>query len=257
MAVGFQLVIDCADPDLLARFWVTALGYELEPPPTGFTSWDDYWRDVGVPEADLGIGADRIIDPDGGGPRHLVPGGARTQDHQEPAPPRRPRQRRAGGPDRNPQAASRRRGTTASDLGATMVGVLSQESIDHYAVAMKDPRATNSTSTDGSHSRRDVLTKRPGEDAEPSPKPRKALDPQVLTIAPSAPVTTQGGGGGSGCHRRRVVSAGGSPRLSALPPEVGREPPRDSWRLRCAPAVSQVHSSWPGRSGSSRRAGHL
>jgi Glyoxalase-like domain len=70
-----------------------------------------------------------------------------------------------------------------SDLGATMVGVLSQESIDHYAVAMKDPRATNSTSTDGSHSRRDVLTKRPGEDAEPSPKPRTALDPQVLTIA--------------------------------------------------------------------------
>jgi hypothetical protein len=69
MAVRFQLVIDCADPDLLARFWAAALGYELEPPPTGFASWDDYWRDVGVPEADLGIGADRIIDPDGGGPR--------------------------------------------------------------------------------------------------------------------------------------------------------------------------------------------
>jgi Glyoxalase-like domain len=35
MAVRFQLVIDCADPDLLARFWAAALGYELEPPPTG------------------------------------------------------------------------------------------------------------------------------------------------------------------------------------------------------------------------------
>ena len=69
MAVRFQLVIDCADPDLLARFWAAALGYELEPPPTGFASWDDYWREVGVPEADLGIGADCIIDPDGGGPR--------------------------------------------------------------------------------------------------------------------------------------------------------------------------------------------
>jgi hypothetical protein len=44
----------------------------------------------------------------------------------------------------------------------------------------------------------------------------KALDPQVLPLAPSAPVTTQAGGGGSGCHRRRVVSAGGSPRLSAF-----------------------------------------
>ena len=26
-----------------------------------------------------------------------------------------------------------------SDLGATMVGVFSEEGIDHYAVAMKDP----------------------------------------------------------------------------------------------------------------------
>jgi len=68
MAVRFQLVIDCTDPDLLARFWAAALGYELEPPPAGFATWNDYWRDVGVPEAELGTGADRIIDPDGGGP---------------------------------------------------------------------------------------------------------------------------------------------------------------------------------------------
>jgi Transposase, Mutator family len=33
---------------LAGRFWAAALGYELEPPPTGFTSWDDYWREVGV-----------------------------------------------------------------------------------------------------------------------------------------------------------------------------------------------------------------
>jgi Glyoxalase-like domain len=32
MAVSFQLVIDCADPEPLARFWAAALGYELEPP---------------------------------------------------------------------------------------------------------------------------------------------------------------------------------------------------------------------------------
>ena len=29
MPVRFQLVIDCADPDRLARFWAAALGYEL------------------------------------------------------------------------------------------------------------------------------------------------------------------------------------------------------------------------------------
>jgi hypothetical protein len=34
--VRFQLVIDYADPDWLARFWAAALGYELAPPPTGF-----------------------------------------------------------------------------------------------------------------------------------------------------------------------------------------------------------------------------
>jgi hypothetical protein len=49
MASSFQLVIDCADPEPLARFWAAALGYELEPPPAGFGSWDEYWRDVGVP----------------------------------------------------------------------------------------------------------------------------------------------------------------------------------------------------------------
>ena len=69
MAVNFQLVIDCTDPDRLCRFWAAALRYELEPPSDGFASWDDYWRDVWVPEAELGVGADRIADPGGAGPR--------------------------------------------------------------------------------------------------------------------------------------------------------------------------------------------
>src|ERR1700692_2963054 len=76
VATDFQLVIDCADPEPLARFWAAVLGYVLEPPPAGFASWDDYWRDVGVPEDELGTGADRIVDPDGRGPRiwfHVVP----------------------------------------------------------------------------------------------------------------------------------------------------------------------------------------
>ena len=42
MPVRFQLVIDCADPDVLARFWAAALEYELSPPPTGFSTWNDY-----------------------------------------------------------------------------------------------------------------------------------------------------------------------------------------------------------------------
>jgi hypothetical protein len=69
MPVRFQMVIDCTDPDRLARFWAAALSYELEPPPAGFSTWDDYYRDVGVPEEELGIGTDSITDPDGHGPR--------------------------------------------------------------------------------------------------------------------------------------------------------------------------------------------
>ena len=30
MAVRFQIVIDCRDPEPLARFWAAALGYEFE-----------------------------------------------------------------------------------------------------------------------------------------------------------------------------------------------------------------------------------
>jgi hypothetical protein len=64
MTVRLQLVIDCRKPDPLAHFWAAALGYELEPPPGGFATWDDYWRDVGVVEEELGLGQDCIVDPD-------------------------------------------------------------------------------------------------------------------------------------------------------------------------------------------------
>src|SRR5215472_2964400 len=76
MPARFQLVIDCKDPEPLARFWAAALGYVLEPPPEGFATWDDWRRDIGLPDSELGIGADSIIDPRGDGPRiwfHAVP----------------------------------------------------------------------------------------------------------------------------------------------------------------------------------------
>jgi len=68
MPVRFQLTIDCADADRLARFWAAALGYQVEPPPAGYASWDDYYRELGVPEEELGVGEDRICDPAGHGP---------------------------------------------------------------------------------------------------------------------------------------------------------------------------------------------
>jgi hypothetical protein len=144
MPVGFQLVIDCKDPELLARFWAAALGYVLEPPPEGFATWDDWRRDSGFPDSELGIGADSIVDPRGDGPRiwfrvepdakvvknrlHLdvhVSGGRSVVERLLPLAIRRERV----------DAEARR----LTDLGATFTGALGDGSMDHYAVGMKDP----------------------------------------------------------------------------------------------------------------------
>ena len=81
VSVCFQLVIDCADPDRLAHFWAAALGYELAPAPAGFATWNDFYRELGVPEEDLVDEADRISDPNGHGPTiwfHVVPDSTTT-----------------------------------------------------------------------------------------------------------------------------------------------------------------------------------
>lgn len=68
---AWQLTIDANDPARLVRFWATVLGYEPQPPPTGFDTWNDWYRSVGVPDEDLdvdGDGMDRIQDPAGEGP---------------------------------------------------------------------------------------------------------------------------------------------------------------------------------------------
>ena len=139
MAVRYQLVIDCADANRLARFWADALGYRFEPPPEGFTNWDDYWREVGVPEEELGIGDDRIMDPDGHGPRiwfQAVPEGKTVKNrlHLDIG---------ASGGRSVPMEVRRQRvdaeAARLATLGATIVRSLQEEGLDHYAVAMLDP----------------------------------------------------------------------------------------------------------------------
>jgi hypothetical protein len=68
MAVSYQLVVDCRSPEPLALFWAEALHYVVAPPPSGFTSWDDFYRSLDVPEELIGHGIDRIVDPHGSGP---------------------------------------------------------------------------------------------------------------------------------------------------------------------------------------------
>ena len=144
MAARFQLVIDCADPGPLARFWAAALGYQFEPPPSGFDSWDDYWRDFGLPDEDLGLGEDRITDPAGRGPGiwfQVVPErkAVKNRLHLDITV--------TGGHDvggRDVPIETRKRLVDAeaerlAALGATIVGSLQEEGLDHYAVAMKDP----------------------------------------------------------------------------------------------------------------------
>ena len=139
MPVRFQLVIDCADADLLARFWAAALGYELARPPSGFATWNDFYRRLGVPEQELVDGPDRISDPDGVGPSiwfHVVPAAKTVKNRLH-------LDIRASGEWTDPIETRRKRvdaeARRLAGLGATITGALSEDGLDHYAVGMQDP----------------------------------------------------------------------------------------------------------------------
>jgi hypothetical protein len=149
MPAGFQIVIDCVDPGLLARFWAAALGYVLESPPEGFATWDDWRRDIGFPDDELGDGADSIVDPAGDGPRiwfNAMPdakvvknrlhfdihaslggtgGGYLSSVRKIPSEVRKQRV--------DAEAAR------LAELGATITGAFTPEGVEHYAVGMRDP----------------------------------------------------------------------------------------------------------------------
>jgi hypothetical protein len=139
MSVRYQLVIDCVDPDRQAHFWATALGYELAPPPAGFATWDDYYRDLGLPEEELTGGADRISDPRGGGPAiwFQVVSDAKAVKNRLHI------DIRASGERTDPIETRKKRVDAEADrlvgLGAIITVVMYQEGVDHYAVGMKDP----------------------------------------------------------------------------------------------------------------------
>lgn len=139
MTTQFQIVIDCRDPPRMCQFWTTALGYVLEPPPEGFANWDDYWRDVGVPESDLGVGPDCIVDRSGKGPRiwfHIVdePKTVKNRLHID---------LRVSGGRGVPFEVRKERVEAEADRlvrsGATRLETLFEEGVDHYAVALADP----------------------------------------------------------------------------------------------------------------------
>jgi hypothetical protein len=148
MTARFQLVIDCADPEPLAGFWVAALGYEIEPPPDGYGNWDDYWLAVAVSEDELGLGLDRIVDPVGRGLRiwfQVVPEKKTLKNRLH-------RDITVSGGRANPIETRRRlvdaEAQRLEALGATLVRVICEDGVDHYGSPCGTLRATSSTSAD-------------------------------------------------------------------------------------------------------------
>ena len=68
MGPTLQIVFDANDVLRLVAFWERALiGYQKQPPPPGFATWEDFARDRGIPEDRCGWGA--LIDAEGKRPR--------------------------------------------------------------------------------------------------------------------------------------------------------------------------------------------
>ena len=67
-SASFQVTFDAHEPEKLAGFWASVLGYQTAPPPAGFDSWPDFLDSIGVPQ-DKRDSAWAIVDPEGIKPR--------------------------------------------------------------------------------------------------------------------------------------------------------------------------------------------
>ena len=137
-----QVVIDCADPAALVRFWAVALGYVPEPPPEGFADWTGYYLSIGVPPDELdpqGDNCDRLVDPAGVGPRmwfQVVPErkSVKNRVHLDIAV--------SGGREVPFETRKERIDAKHAELlaaGGTTVHAHDQDVGGHYAVTMQDP----------------------------------------------------------------------------------------------------------------------
>jgi catechol 2,3-dioxygenase-like lactoylglutathione lyase family enzyme len=64
MTTPWTLTFDCTDVERMRSFWQTALGYVAPRPPEGWSTWEDFLRDQGVPEEEWHAGGG-LDDPDG------------------------------------------------------------------------------------------------------------------------------------------------------------------------------------------------
>jgi hypothetical protein len=68
MTQPFQVTFDAHDPAALAAFWALALGYQEEPPPPGFATWEDFARSINLPESEWN-NFSAVVAPDRQAPR--------------------------------------------------------------------------------------------------------------------------------------------------------------------------------------------
>lgn len=136
MGIGVQITFDCADPDALAHFWAAALDYKLDDPPEGYASWEDFLKDIGVPEEEWNSGS-AVSDPDGRGPRIYFqqvpePKSSKNRVHLDVD---------VGGGRKRPleerRAAVKAAAERLTKLGAT--SLYDNEDHDHYHITMQDP----------------------------------------------------------------------------------------------------------------------
>lgn len=136
MAPSIQIVLDAADPASLASFWATALGYELQPPPQGYESWEEWATEMGIPPERWNDAA-ALVDPTGGRPRIFIqrvpePKTAKNRMHLDIG---------VGGGHSTP--LDERRSLVDTEVrrlveaGASAVGPVEQR--DEYWVVMRDP----------------------------------------------------------------------------------------------------------------------
>jgi Glyoxalase-like domain len=139
MAAKFQLVVDCSDPERMVEFWTEALGYVIEPPPSGFESWTAFWRSRGIPDEENYDGNDSIVDPSGVGPRIWF---------QRVSEPKTVKNRvhidiEASGGRSVPFGTRKEKVDRAANrltqLGATLLETSEDSGIPHYAALMQDP----------------------------------------------------------------------------------------------------------------------
>jgi hypothetical protein len=136
VAVKIQVVMDAGDPATQAEFWAEALGYEVEPPPSGFDDWPAFLGSVGVPEEEWGRYA-AAVDPDGVQPRlffQKVPEGkvVKNRVHLDLSV-----SGKRGVADEERRAAVAQAVAHLTGLGATVVGP--KEEMGAYWVVMQDP----------------------------------------------------------------------------------------------------------------------